>query len=56
MSKALEMLMKKEEHLPTPSKPAFTYEKSLELCEAAGLREGDAATNATISQSSFYPR
>ncbi|XP_031100244.1 cysteine-rich receptor-like protein kinase 2 isoform X1 [Ipomoea triloba] len=56
MSKALEMLMKKEEHLPTPSKPAFTYEKSIELCEAAGLREGDAATNATISQSSFYPR
>nr|GMD15070.1 cysteine-rich receptor-like protein kinase 2 [Ipomoea batatas] len=56
MSKALEMLMKKEEHLPTPSKPAFTYEKSIELCETAGLREGDAATNATISQSSFYPR
>ncbi|XP_019163820.1 PREDICTED: cysteine-rich receptor-like protein kinase 2 isoform X2 [Ipomoea nil] len=48
MSKALEMLMKKEEHLPTPTKPAFTYEKSIEVCEAA--------TNATISQSSFYPR
>ncbi|XP_019163412.1 PREDICTED: cysteine-rich receptor-like protein kinase 2 [Ipomoea nil] len=56
MSKALEMLMKKDEHLPTPTKPAFTYEKSIELCEAAGLREGDGATNATISQSSFYPR
>ncbi|XP_019163818.1 PREDICTED: cysteine-rich receptor-like protein kinase 2 [Ipomoea nil] len=56
MSKALEMLMKKDEHLPTPTKPAFTYEKSIELCEATGLRGGDGATNATISQSSFYPR
>ncbi|XP_019163564.1 PREDICTED: cysteine-rich receptor-like protein kinase 2 [Ipomoea nil] len=56
MSKALEMLMKTEEHLPTPTKPAFTYEKSIQLCETAGLREGDGATNATISQSCFYPR
>ncbi|XP_016501704.1 cysteine-rich receptor-like protein kinase 2 [Nicotiana tabacum] len=62
MSKALQMLVKKEEELPPPTNPPFIDEKTMELHDpwekysSDPLREGDSASVATLSNSGFYPR
>ncbi|PHT68322.1 Cysteine-rich receptor-like protein kinase 2 [Capsicum annuum] len=61
MSKALQMLVKKEEELPAPTNPPFVDEKTMELHDPWDTpsyphREGDSASIANISHSSFYPR
>ncbi|MCD7449477.1 Cell division control protein 2 [Datura stramonium] len=61
MSKALQMLVKKEEDLPAPTNPPFVDEKTMELHDPWDTpsyphREGDSASIANISHSSFYPR
>lgn len=52
MSKALQMLVKKEEELPAPTNPPFIDENSMELVDS----HDDSASIANISHSSFYPR
>ncbi|KAG5059246.1 hypothetical protein GLYMA_01G028100v4 [Glycine max] len=59
MSKALQMLTKKEEHLDAPSNPPFLDESTMELHDTSGdpfypLTAPDSI--ATMSHSSFYPR
>ncbi|KAK7307233.1 hypothetical protein VNO77_40112 [Canavalia gladiata] len=59
MSKALQMLTKKEEHLAAPSNPPFLDESTMELHDTSGdpfypLNAADSV--ATMSLSSFYPR
>ncbi|RDX57754.1 Cysteine-rich receptor-like protein kinase 2, partial [Mucuna pruriens] len=59
MSKALQMLTKKEEHLVNPSNPPFLDESTMELHDTSGdpfypLNAADSI--ATMSHSSFYPR
>ena len=61
MSKALQMLRKKDEHLPTPTSPPFIDEKTMELNEAREnpsypLNAAISGSVASISHSSFYPR
>ncbi|XP_055810328.1 cysteine-rich receptor-like protein kinase 2 [Solanum dulcamara] len=61
MSKALQMLVKKEEELPAPTNPPFVDEKTMELHDPWDTPsyphgEGDSASIANISHSSFYPR
>lgn len=61
MSKALQMLVKKEEELPAPTNPPFVDEKTMELHDPWDTpsyphREGDSASIANLSHSSFYPR
>ncbi|KAM3324789.1 cysteine-rich receptor-like protein kinase 2 [Capsicum chacoense] len=59
MSKALQMFVKKEEELPPPTNPPFVDEKTMELhdpWEKYSLKEGDSASIANLSHSSFYPR
>lgn len=62
MSKALQMLMKKDEHLPTPMNPPFIDERTMELnepCENSTYPLNAANTHgsvASLSHSSFYPR
>ncbi|CAA2995935.1 cysteine-rich receptor kinase 2 [Olea europaea subsp. europaea] len=61
MSKALQMLVKKEEHLPAPTNPPFMDEKTMELndtCEnpTSPIIYGNHDSVASISQSIFYPR
>uniref|UniRef100_A0A2N9ILQ4 Cysteine-rich receptor-like protein kinase 2 n=1 Tax=Fagus sylvatica TaxID=28930 RepID=A0A2N9ILQ4_FAGSY len=61
MSKALQMLTKKDDHLPAPTNPPFIDEKTMELtdmCEdpCYPLKSGYPASIATISDSSFCPR
>ncbi|KAK4736613.1 hypothetical protein R3W88_000310 [Solanum pinnatisectum] len=59
MSKALQMFVKKDEELPPPTKPPFVDEKTMELhdpWEMYSLKQGDSATTAHLSHSSFYPR
>ncbi|PHT34986.1 Cysteine-rich receptor-like protein kinase 2 [Capsicum baccatum] len=55
MSKALEMFVKKNEELPPPTKPPFVDEKTMQL-HYRSLKQGDSATTANLSRSSFYPR
>ncbi|KAL2510258.1 Cysteine-rich receptor-like protein kinase 2 [Forsythia ovata] len=50
MSKAIEMLVMKEEHLPTPTNPPYIYE-TIELND----NHPNLASVATTSQSTFYP-
>ncbi|KAF7809322.1 cysteine-rich receptor-like protein kinase 2 [Senna tora] len=59
MSRALQMLTKKEEHLPAPSNPPFIDESTMELQDTHDdpfypLNAADSI--ATMSHSSFYPR
>ena len=59
MSKALQMLTKKEEDLVAPSNPPFLDESTMELHDTSGdpfypLTAPDSI--ATMSHSSFYPR
>ncbi|CAL5418901.1 unnamed protein product [Camellia sinensis] len=61
MSKALQMLAKKNEHLPPPSNPPFIDEKTMELNDTSESPcyppNGDnSASIATVSHSSFYAR
>ncbi|KAG5628760.1 hypothetical protein H5410_000477 [Solanum commersonii] len=59
MSEALQMFVKKDEELPPPTKPPFVDEKTMELhdpWEMYSLKQGDSATTAHLSHSSFYPR
>ncbi|KAL2510408.1 Cysteine-rich receptor-like protein kinase 2 [Forsythia ovata] len=61
MSKALQMLVKKEEYLPAPTNPPFMDEKTMELnntCENPALPFDyeNHVSIASISQSIFYPR
>lgn len=61
MSKALQMLAKFEENLPTPSNPPFIDENTMELtdmCENPfeNLNSGIVNSVATIDNSVFYPR
>lgn len=61
MSKALQMLTKKEEHLPAPTNPPFMDEGTMELndtCEDPLYRfnAGISDSIATVGDSSFYPR
>ncbi|XP_059278766.1 cysteine-rich receptor-like protein kinase 2 [Lycium ferocissimum] len=59
MSRALQMFVKKEEELPPPTNPPFVDEKTMELhdpWEKYSLKEGDSASIANLSHSSFYPR
>ncbi|KAI5679228.1 hypothetical protein M9H77_10178 [Catharanthus roseus] len=61
MSTVLRMLVKKEEHLPTPTNPPFIDENTMELNDimenlAHPLRHGDSGSIASVSHSSFYPR
>ncbi|KAL2510260.1 Cysteine-rich receptor-like protein kinase 2 [Forsythia ovata] len=51
MSKAIEMLVMKEKHLPTPTNPPYIYE-TIELND----NHPNPASVATTSQSTFYPR
>ncbi|KAK4736611.1 hypothetical protein R3W88_000308 [Solanum pinnatisectum] len=59
MSKALKMLVKKDKELPRPTKPPFVDENTMELhdpWEKNLLKQGDSASIAKLSHSSFYPR
>ncbi|XP_044494691.1 cysteine-rich receptor-like protein kinase 2 [Mangifera indica] len=61
MSKVLQMLQKKEEHLPSPTSPPFTDEKTMELNDTFEdpnypLNSGALASLAGVTHSSFYPR
>ncbi|XP_060200900.1 cysteine-rich receptor-like protein kinase 2 [Lycium barbarum] len=59
MSRALQMFVKKEEELPPPTNPPFVDEKTMEFhdpWEKYSLKEGDSASIANLSHSSFYPR
>ncbi|PHU03599.1 Cysteine-rich receptor-like protein kinase 2, partial [Capsicum chinense] len=55
MSKALQIFVKKDEELPPPTKPPFVDEKTMQL-HVLSLEQGDSATTANLSHSSFYPR
>ncbi|XP_061372746.1 cysteine-rich receptor-like protein kinase 2 isoform X2 [Gastrolobium bilobum] len=59
MSKALQMLTKKEEHLAAPSNPPFLDESTMELHDTNGdpfYPPNAADSIATMSYSSFHPR
>ncbi|XP_050120295.1 cysteine-rich receptor-like protein kinase 2 isoform X1 [Malus sylvestris] len=61
MSKALQMLTKKELHLPAPTNPPFIDEKTMELNDHGDdqcypLNADGASSVASVSHSSFYPR
>nr|AMK47996.1 putative cysteine-rich receptor-like protein kinase 2 [Lupinus angustifolius] len=58
MLKALQMLTKREEHLPAPSNPPFLDESTMELHDTSGdpFYLLDAANSiTTMSHSSFIP-
>lgn len=61
MSKALQMLTKKEDQLPAPTNPPFMDEGTMELndtCEDPfyPFKAGISDSIATVAHSSFYPR
>ncbi|KAL2253626.1 cysteine-rich receptor-like protein kinase 2 isoform X1 [Sesamum indicum] len=62
MSKALQMLVNKDEILPAPTNPPFMDEKTMEFNDrsenlsSSPVEYGNAASIASISQSIFYPR
>ncbi|KAK4380531.1 hypothetical protein RND71_002393 [Anisodus tanguticus] len=59
MSQVLHMFIKKEEELPSPTKPPYVDEKTMEVNdprEMYSIREGYSASIANLSHSSFYPR
>ncbi|KAJ8630465.1 hypothetical protein MRB53_023788 [Persea americana] len=59
MSSVLQMLLKMEEELPTPTNPPFMDEKTMELNEAGIDTQHLVNTTcsvASVSHSSFYPR
>ncbi|GAA0171233.1 transmembrane signal receptor [Lithospermum erythrorhizon] len=60
MSKALLMLVKKEEHLPAPTNPPFVDERTMEFHDMIDSSHpsdtGNSDSIASISHSIFYPR
>ncbi|XXG73404.1 hypothetical protein AAC387_Pa07g2327 [Persea americana] len=59
MSSVLQMLLKMEEELPTPTNPPFMDEKTMELNEAGIDTQhllNTTCSVASVSHSSFYPR
>ncbi|XP_061992112.1 cysteine-rich receptor-like protein kinase 2 isoform X2 [Rosa rugosa] len=60
MSKALQMLTKKEENLPAPSNPPFIDEKTMELNDTYDNpcypNADGSGSVASVTHSSFYPR
>ncbi|KAL6983724.1 Cell division control protein 2 [Sarracenia purpurea var. burkii] len=61
MSKALQMMAKKNEHLPPPSNPPFMDENTMELNDTREnpcypLNSNNSSSVACVSHSSFYPR
>eukprot|EP00262_Sarcandra_glabra_P006405 TRINITY_DN1867_c0_g1_i4.p1 TRINITY_DN1867_c0_g1~~TRINITY_DN1867_c0_g1_i4.p1 ORF type:complete len:657 (+),score=80.40 TRINITY_DN1867_c0_g1_i4:260-2230(+) len=61
MSKALQMLTKKDKQLPEPTKPPFTDERTMafnDTCEDPGcpLNANTVPSVATVSHSAFHPR
>lgn len=61
MSKALQMLAKKNEVLPLPTNPPFIDEKTMELNDTSEdpfypQNGTSSASIANVSHSSFYPR
>ncbi|XP_049373365.1 cysteine-rich receptor-like protein kinase 2 [Solanum verrucosum] len=59
MSKALKMLVMKDEELPPPTKPPFVDEKTMDLhdpWEDYSIKQGNSSSVANLSHSSFYPR
>lgn len=61
ISRALLMLVAKEDHLPAPSNPPFMDDQTMEFnctsrSSSLALDRGDATSVATISQSIFLPR
>ncbi|KAK3041831.1 hypothetical protein RJ639_000347 [Escallonia herrerae] len=61
MSKALDMLAKKEERLPPPTNPPFIDEKTMELNDTSEnpsypLNATNSDSVATVSNNSFHPR
>ncbi|XP_015957119.1 cysteine-rich receptor-like protein kinase 2 isoform X1 [Arachis duranensis] len=61
MSRALQMLTKKEENLARPSNPPFTDENTMELNDTVDnpfcpLNNATYSSEATMSHSSFYAR
>ncbi|KAK3028206.1 hypothetical protein RJ639_039489 [Escallonia herrerae] len=61
MSKALNMLAKKEEHLPPPTNPPFIDEKTMELNDpnenpSYPVNATNSDSVATVSNNSFHPR
>ncbi|CAI9761748.1 unnamed protein product [Fraxinus pennsylvanica] len=54
MSRALQMLVKKEEHLPAPTNPPFMNEMTMELNNVP--ENPSSHSIASISHSIFYPR
>ncbi|KAG5628763.1 hypothetical protein H5410_000480 [Solanum commersonii] len=59
MSKALQMILEKEEELLAPTNPPFVDENTMELhepWEKYSLSQGDSSSIANLSHSSFYPR
>ncbi|MED6180684.1 Cell division control protein 2 [Stylosanthes scabra] len=61
MSRALQMLTKKEENLARPSNPPFTDESTMELNDTVDnpfspLNNATYSSDATMSHSSFYAR
>ncbi|CAK9166045.1 unnamed protein product [Ilex paraguariensis] len=61
MSKALQMLAKKDEHLPSPTNPPFVDEQTMALNDTSKnpshpLNVLNSDSIASVSHSSFYPR
>ncbi|KAM3320255.1 hypothetical protein P3S67_007455 [Capsicum chacoense] len=59
MSKVLQMFVKKEEELPSPTTLPFMDEKTMELhdpWEKYSFKLGDSTSIVMLSQCSFYPR
>lgn len=61
MSKALQMLVKKEEDLPAPTSPPFMDDNTMELYgtsenPSSPFDHGNDDSIASVSQSIFYPR
>lgn len=59
MSRVLQMLLKKEEELPTPSAPPFVDEKTMEFSDTIEDPQHPLYSTysvASVSHSSFYPR
>lgn len=56
MSMALQMLAKNIEPLPSPAKPPYIPESTIQLDDASRLRLKNPVSVPTVSNSSFIPR
>ncbi|KAJ4959987.1 hypothetical protein NE237_019897 [Protea cynaroides] len=55
MSKALQMLLKKDEQLPAPTKPPYIDSRTMELSDRSHPKTTSVSI-ATVSSSAFFPR